>query len=295
MKRNVTIAGAQYTGVPSVLIPLTGSNDKAVFCEVSDTTATAEDVANGKIFYTADGTATTGTATGGTAVTPQFKVNITQSDNQTISYNGITATAPTYSDGVIRITPDMFTANFIITPESGYDAGTLSEHNHKFSAWDEVVNISATAATKFSSTNKNRFVVNELNYNKAVNFVIDSTTYSIKGYNDTDYPLFLCTNLDYFKVNIAYNSTITQSMFNSGGIFYNYFNTHKLTIAREKDGYGLSWANRAPFVSYPSAYVLYTPYNATTVNSTTSGQYTIWQNLVASYKNGENLVVEFTD
>lgn len=60
MKVNVTIAGASYSEVPSILIPLKNGG-RARFCEVSDTTAKASDVAQGKTFYDADGNYTEGT------------------------------------------------------------------------------------------------------------------------------------------------------------------------------------------------------------------------------------------
>jgi hypothetical protein len=63
MAQNVTIAGASYSDVPSIEVPKTGGGT-AGFYDVSDTTATASDVAEGKVFISANGTITVGTAAG---------------------------------------------------------------------------------------------------------------------------------------------------------------------------------------------------------------------------------------
>lgn len=60
MAQNITIMGASYSAVPQVTLPKTGGGT-AYFTDVTDTTATAADVASGKAIYTAAGTKVTGT------------------------------------------------------------------------------------------------------------------------------------------------------------------------------------------------------------------------------------------
>ena len=64
MAQNITLLGASYSAVPAVQLPKTGGGT-ATFTDVTDTTAAASDVASGKYFYTAAGTRTQGTASGG--------------------------------------------------------------------------------------------------------------------------------------------------------------------------------------------------------------------------------------
>ena len=64
MAQNVTIMGASYSAVPAVTLPKTGGGT-ARFDDASVTTATASDVASGKIFLASNGTITTGTASSG--------------------------------------------------------------------------------------------------------------------------------------------------------------------------------------------------------------------------------------
>ena len=64
MAQNITLLGATYSAVPAVQLPKSGGGT-ALFTDVTDTTAAAEDVASGKYFYTASGVKTEGTASGG--------------------------------------------------------------------------------------------------------------------------------------------------------------------------------------------------------------------------------------
>lgn len=59
MNKDIKIAGATYSGVPAIQIPATDGGTVR-YTEVSDTTATAEDVIAGKVFYDADGVKTEG-------------------------------------------------------------------------------------------------------------------------------------------------------------------------------------------------------------------------------------------
>ncbi len=70
MAQNVTIAGNQYPSVPSIQIPKTGGGGNATFTDTSPTTASASDVAQGKIFFDSTGSQQTGTASGGEDYAP---------------------------------------------------------------------------------------------------------------------------------------------------------------------------------------------------------------------------------
>lgn len=62
MAQNITLLGASYSDVPAVDLPKAGGGT-ARFTDVTDTTATADDVVAGKYFYTANGTRVVGTGT----------------------------------------------------------------------------------------------------------------------------------------------------------------------------------------------------------------------------------------
>ena len=68
MAQDITLLGATYSAVPAVQLPKSGGGT-ATFTDVSDTTATAADVASSKYFYTSSGERVVGTASGGGTAT----------------------------------------------------------------------------------------------------------------------------------------------------------------------------------------------------------------------------------
>lgn len=64
MAQDIQIAGATFNAVPSIVVPVAGGGS-ATFVDPSPTTAAAADVASGKLFFSALGVLTQGTASGG--------------------------------------------------------------------------------------------------------------------------------------------------------------------------------------------------------------------------------------
>ena len=78
MAQSISLMGATYNDVPAVTLPKSGGGS-ARFDDCTVVTATASDVASGKVFVAADGTVTNGTASGGGG--NDFIVELSYDDN----------------------------------------------------------------------------------------------------------------------------------------------------------------------------------------------------------------------
>lgn len=86
MSQNISLWNAIYSAVPAVNLPKQGGGT-ARFTDVTDTTASASDVASTKYFYTSSGVRTQGTASGGGGQSGLKKGTLTVSSNVNTSTN----------------------------------------------------------------------------------------------------------------------------------------------------------------------------------------------------------------
>ena len=102
MAQNITLMGASYSNVPAVQLPKTGGGS-ALFHDVSDTTAAAGDVASGKYFYTANGTRTQGTASGGGGSSKNVQAYLGYASRTANSYGATSVTLKVAKAGTYNV------------------------------------------------------------------------------------------------------------------------------------------------------------------------------------------------
>ena len=151
MAQNITIMGASYSDVPAVQLPKTGGGT-ARFDDASITTATASDVASGKVFLASDGTITTGTASGGGG-----ESNYVHGEFNTGSTAGavITINIP-YSGSGYPIAAMVYVKGGVYDP-SNTDWHTAVQH-YAVGEWVMTKAIQGTAPTYATSGNTNQGV-----------------------------------------------------------------------------------------------------------------------------------------
>ena len=88
MAQNISLWGNTYSNVPSILLPKSGGGN-ASFTDVTDTTANAADVAQGKYFYTSSGVRTQGTNSGGGGTSKNVQIAAGVNRVATTSYTAV--------------------------------------------------------------------------------------------------------------------------------------------------------------------------------------------------------------
>ena len=130
MAQNITLMGANYEDVPSVTLPRTGGG-AASFVDIGDTTASASDVLEGKVMYTASGIRTIGTgAIGGGVpsggITNEVLTKVSSTDYD-VTWSSIPVQSVNNQTGVIILTASDVGAlpSDIAIPSNAVDVGAL--------------------------------------------------------------------------------------------------------------------------------------------------------------------------
>lgn len=147
--RNISLLGATYSAVPQVQLPISGGGT-ATFTEITDTTASASDVASGKYFYSAAGVKTQGTASGGGG--SSMNVQTAQSTTRSTSTSGTNVISLTCSKtGTYTVRWSTFRSSTSGTWGSRLYIGGTARENMVTSGWSnhiqnrEVTGVSISA------------------------------------------------------------------------------------------------------------------------------------------------------
>lgn len=202
MAQNITLLGASYTAVPAVTLPKTGGGT-ARFDDASITTATASDVASGKVFLASDGTITTGTSSGSTTISPL-----------SVTANG-TYTAPSgtaYSPVTVNVSGGGGASNIVTGTFTGTTTGAAMDVtlNYSGSGYPVAVMVYPSEGTYNNTTTPHPY------YNLVQRYAIDSfiatksDALTAPTYTDT-------TSTNYAEVYRISKSNATSNTSISGG------------------------------------------------------------------------------
>lgn len=151
MAQNITLMGASYSNVPAVKLPKTGGGT-ARFDDATVTTATASDVASGKIFLASNGTITTGTASGGGgSLTVATKTLTNTSTKQSLAFSSLSG-QPKY--WYLRITSQLSssgsTTYYYIT-NLFYDGTNIKGNSFRIGSTRRIYSVTSGITQSYSS------------------------------------------------------------------------------------------------------------------------------------------------
>lgn len=164
MAQSIRLLGTTYNDVPAVTLPKSTSGT-ATFTDVTPTTATASDVASGKIFFTSNGTQTTGTASGGGSggltLLKTYSLGTLSTSSTSGTNTGKTMTVTGFNDYdllIVDVSVDSVTnGRHTSTVSTVYLTGTSAvttknTYTVGSNKWNSRVSSSGTATTRQSTT-----------------------------------------------------------------------------------------------------------------------------------------------
>ena len=199
MAKNISLLGADYQNVPSILLPQTGGG-QASFVDITDTTAEAGDVLAGKFFYNSQGQKTEGTASGGGGVVITDTTDASGGTIRTITATAVRLQAKT------NISPT--TSSQTIEPSEGY-TGLSSVQINAMPAMTLPTSAAASAISGYSS----KATIGRSTSDQYINIPT--------GYNDTE---------AYYKVSAVPNGSVTAPSTISGSSATVSTGTNTLTL-----------------------------------------------------------------
>lgn len=151
MAQNITLMGASYSNVPAVTLPKTGGGT-ARFDDASVTTATASDVASGKIFLASNGTITTGTASGGGGTLTVKTATVTHTaTSQTLSFSSLSG-EPKY--WYLRITSQLSSSGsttiYYVT-NAFFDGTNIKGNSFRIGSTRRIYNVTSGISASYSN------------------------------------------------------------------------------------------------------------------------------------------------
>lgn len=203
MAQNITLLGANYTAVPGVQLPKTGGGT-ALFTDVTPTTATAADVAQGKVFFDATGAQKTGTASGGGGAS-----NIVMGEFTTPSSAGVTNISIPYTGSGYPI------AAMVFIKSGAYNSANTEWYNsvqrYAVGQWTMHKSVQTSTPTYGTSGTQNQGVTTSLYKNSTST----ATTYTRTS----------AMNTNVFSSNNASNSALNVCKLKAGNVLSYYTNT----------------------------------------------------------------------
>lgn len=203
MAQNVTILGASYSDVPAVTLPKTGGGT-ASFTDVTPTTITSDsDVANGMIYFRADGSQHTGTNSGSTPNLQTKSKTYTPSTSQQLE----TITADAGYDGLdeVSITVNAMPTGSAMPPVSieGLYATASGDSSTQTLTLSQAVNVKPIVSAGYISSGTQRSTNVSLTAGMAVK---DATYYHPSTSNQ------VITSLTYLNGNQTFRAVTTSNL-----------------------------------------------------------------------------------